>query len=380
MIVRAFPYEALPIIDRTTLDAEVHLRAAARCWVDVSSFGRVLSELTTATTTIVVEDTRSFQLAQIPNDAVGVMISPASAPGMSRAALVDVEPALAHTMVTRALKQRSSRVVDSSRLPASAAPSVAGAFAAILHAALRRAHKGNAMRVVAAGPAQALARDLHSTHHRIVTAWLTVLFGDDAFSARVSVPTSEIPPRTPVKLTKETLLELADLPLSLPLVIATCLCNRSEIATLEIGDAFIVPGLNVSESNGRVFGRVVLIPARAERGVEAVLEDANAVLRTTAGLSNLPWDRAMAIEEEAETSTNPTLEVLEEAPVVVRVELGAVEMKAREWAALSPGDVLLLGRKLGEPAILRASGVEIARGELVQIDGEYGVRILKGTR
>lgn len=73
---------------------------------------------------------------------------------------------------------------------------------------------------------------------------------------------------------------------------------------------------------------------------------------------------------------NATLEVLEDAPVVVRVELGAVEMKAREWAALAPGDVVPLGRKLGDPASLRVGGVEVARGELVQVDGEYGVRIL----
>jgi flagellar motor switch protein FliN/FliY len=74
---------------------------------------------------------------------------------------------------------------------------------------------------------------------------------------------------------------------------------------------------------------------------------------------------------------NATLEVLEDAPVVVRVELGAVEMKAREWAALASGDVIALGRPLGAPAILRVGGVEVARGELVQVDGEYGVRILR---
>jgi flagellar motor switch protein FliN len=381
MMIKAFPYEALPIIDRTTLDAEIHLRQAATRWLDLSTFVSVLSDLTTTTTTVVVEDTRVFQLAQIPHDAVGVVLSPAHAPGMSRGVLIDVDPALAHAMVTRTLKQRSPRVVDSSRLPASAASSVAGAFAAILHAALRRAHKSIALRVVAAGPAQALARDLHGTHHRIVTAWLTVLFGDDAYAARVSLPTSEISAREVAAFSKERLTELGEMPLSLPLVVATCLATRSEISTLEVGDAFLVPGLNVSESTGRVFGKVVLIPPREERGIEAVLEEADAVLRT-GGLLNVPWDRmtTSAASEETSAPTNPTLEVLEDAPVVVRVELGAVEMKAREWAALSPGDVLSLGRKIGEPAILRASGVEIARGELVQIDGEYGVRILKGNQ
>ena len=65
---------------------------------------------------------------------------------------------------------------------------------------------------------------------------------------------------------------------------------------------------------------------------------------------------------------------------MVRVELGVVEMKAREWAALSPGDVVTLGRKLGDPAVLRVGGIEVARGEIVQVDGEYGVRILGAAR
>ena len=78
----------------------------------------------------------------------------------------------------------------------------------------------------------------------------------------------------------------------------------------------------------------------------------------------------------ADATTTTTLEVLEDAPVVVRVELGSVEMKAREWAELAPGDVVALGRRVGDPAILRVGGVELARGELVQVDGEYGVRIV----
>ena len=75
---------------------------------------------------------------------------------------------------------------------------------------------------------------------------------------------------------------------------------------------------------------------------------------------------------------NATLEALEDAPVVVRVELGVVELPAREWAALADGDVLTLGRKLGDLVVLRVGGVEVARGELVQVEGEYGIRIRRG--
>jgi flagellar motor switch/type III secretory pathway protein FliN len=75
-------------------------------------------------------------------------------------------------------------------------------------------------------------------------------------------------------------------------------------------------------------------------------------------------------QEEADLT-----QIVGETPLVVRLELGSLEMTAAEWAALRPGDVLSSGRRLHEPVVLRAGGREIARGELVDIDGDIGVRI-----
>jgi flagellar motor switch/type III secretory pathway protein FliN len=52
-------------------------------------------------------------------------------------------------------------------------------------------------------------------------------------------------------------------------------------------------------------------------------------------------------------------------------------MSAAEWAALRPGDVVQCGRRIEEPIVLRAGGREIARGELVDIEGEVGIRITR---
>jgi flagellar motor switch/type III secretory pathway protein FliN len=68
-------------------------------------------------------------------------------------------------------------------------------------------------------------------------------------------------------------------------------------------------------------------------------------------------------------------QIVGETPVVVRLELGSVEMSAAEWAALRLGDVIASGRRLEEAVSLRTGGREIARGELVEIEGEIGVRI-----
>ena len=65
-----------------------------------------------------------------------------------------------------------------------------------------------------------------------------------------------------------------------------------------------------------------------------------------------------------------------ETPVVVRVEVGSAQMSAREWAALGAGDVVALGKRIGDHVVLRVGGVEVARGELVDVEGEIGVRIV----
>jgi flagellar motor switch/type III secretory pathway protein FliN len=62
-------------------------------------------------------------------------------------------------------------------------------------------------------------------------------------------------------------------------------------------------------------------------------------------------------------------------PVVVKVEMGEARMAARDWASLTRGDVVALGRRVGDGVILRVGGVAVARGELVEIEGEIGVRI-----
>jgi flagellar motor switch/type III secretory pathway protein FliN len=126
---------------------------------------------------------------------------------------------------------------------------------------------------------------------------------------------------------------------------------------------------------------VLLAAPAQEIGVRAMLgDDGRLVLRE--GTEPLAWTPARAEEKDlnAMSDTQPDADALVqavgEAPVVVRVEIGVAEMRAREWASLTPGDVVALGRKIGEPVTLRVGGVAVARGELVDLDGEVAVRIL----
>jgi flagellar motor switch/type III secretory pathway protein FliN len=372
-----FPYAALPAISREEIRTAARLREAASSYVRSDAVATALAALVGEPVSIVVRRTRPLDAARIPVDGVGVAFSPSDAPGLSRAALVDLESALAAKLLSRALRQRAPHVTDASRAPSA---EVAGALAALLHSAVRRAHAGLPLRVVAAGPAAVLARDLAGVHGRVATAWLTVVLGTEAFDARVSVPLAELPPESGASsLSLDGLIALGDAPIALPLVAATCLAGRDTLAALREGDAFVVPAFPLSAAaSGTLVGPVAVVGATSERGLSAELgEDGRLMLRSDRVASH-PWDHQPNVlhGEPMPGESNPTLEAIEDAPVVVRVELGAVEMKAREWANLAPGDVVTLGRKLGDPAVLRVGGVEIARGELVQVDGEYGVRIL----
>lgn len=80
----------------------------------------------------------------------------------------------------------------------------------------------------------------------------------------------------------------------------------------------------------------------------------------------------MSPAKEAETDT-----LVEELPVELVVELGRVELTGAQVLELDLGDVLALERPLAGRVDLRVSGRLIARGELVNIDGEAGVRLVE---
>lgn len=64
-----------------------------------------------------------------------------------------------------------------------------------------------------------------------------------------------------------------------------------------------------------------------------------------------------------------------ELPVTLVVELGRVNLTVGRVADLKPGAIIELGRSAREPVELTANGRVIARGELVQIDTELGLRV-----
>jgi len=84
-----------------------------------------------------------------------------------------------------------------------------------------------------------------------------------------------------------------------------------------------------------------------------------------------------------ETTTSPApgapggaeLERLYDVPVELAVEIGRTHMTIRETLTLGPGSIVTLNRLAGEPVDLLVNGKPIARGEVVVIDEEFGLRV-----
>ena len=229
----------------------------------------------------------------------------------------------------------------------------------------------------------------------IVEQTFTVLVEGRPYSAAIRFTA----PDSPLK-TKPTTLDAVNpgLHVSLPLVGGLSWVPRDELSTLRAGDIWglgMGPDLETRErerdaavalsvADGVLSGRCALAAPGGTMGFVATLQDASTLV-VGSRLVALPLDvddvdvnvgeEPLVAEEKPKT---PGLEdAVLSAPVVVRVELGSVGMTVQEWSELRAGDVIQCGRRVGANAELRVGGAVVARGELVNVEGELGVRIVE---
>lgn len=69
------------------------------------------------------------------------------------------------------------------------------------------------------------------------------------------------------------------------------------------------------------------------------------------------------------------MELLRGVEMELAVEIGRAKMLVKDLLGLAPGTVVELDRAAGAPADLRVNGRLIARGEVVVVDEEFGLRI-----
>jgi flagellar motor switch protein FliN len=149
------------------------------------------------------------------------------------------------------------------------------------------------------------------------------------------------------------------------------------------------------EAAARVFGPVVLDPGvvmepQVALSAIAAKDDAVAVplveggdIRAVLALALSPWPAEgmgggnVARRESAAPAVQLRggLDMLHDVEMEVSAELGRTRMSVRELLSLTPGAIVELDRAAGSPADLLVNGRLIARGEVVVVDENFGIRV-----
>jgi flagellar motor switch/type III secretory pathway protein FliN len=374
---RPFPWRTLAPVTPASVRALRDVRRWGAARVDLRALNDAIEAVVGAEVDVRVRRAEPVTAARGIADGVAWVVAPADALRLGEGWLIEVEAALAAAVIRRIATPEAAADLD----PRGALPeAAAGALAAVLTTALRRARVQEPMRVLAAGPATALEADFVRGVGRAVAARLTALVDREAFDVRVVAAEHGRLDAPGPRWDARVLAGLGALPLRLPVVACTFSAAAAEVASLRAGDVVVPAEWPLTHARARedwcLEGRVVLAAPAAHHGVAAALvADGRLVLRgETAALPGAP---ATGAPMDDESDTTDLIEAIGDVPVVVRVEIGEAVMPAREWAALGPGDVVTVGRRLGDAVVLRVGGVPIARGELVDVDGEIGIRIVE---
>jgi type III secretion protein Q len=349
--IREYPWARLPRVERAALSARRELRRRVAAGVDGRRLRLALAQLlgddaelgdVTHTEQRVLSEPAFFDAHTIQFPSLGLRVT------------LRPEPDLARACVARLLGQGFELGWADTGIDAA----LRGAGAALALEVARRAARGEAPELVP----EALAQG----------PWLsvghaTLRLGDKPYRLALWAETLALGRPVPVASRPGPLARLGTLPLRVPWVGALSAATVHDVEGLGVGDVW-VPGKQ-AWIGGEPFAAGLLAAPRSERGFPIRVSGETIVL----GAEAVPVHEELTSmsQEEAELT-----QIVGETPLVVRLELGSLEMTAAEWAALRPGDVLSSGRRLEEPVVLRAGGREIARGELVDIDGDIGVRII----
>jgi flagellar motor switch/type III secretory pathway protein FliN len=349
---RAFPWEKLPRVERAALRARRELSSRVAAGIDLRRLSQALGQLLGSDTelgeVVLGERRRGEEPAPSLFDAHTLQF-----PRLGVKLTLWPEPDLARACVARLLGQGFELGWADTGIDAT----LRGAGAALALEIARRASRDEAPQLVTTATASA---EWQSAGHA------TLRLGGKPYRVELSAEALELGHPVPAAKSPVRLSQLGSVPIRLPWIGALSAATVSEIEALSVGDVW-VPGKS-SWIAGEPLSAGLLAAPSSAHGVPIRVSAGRIVLGAEA--VRVHEELTSMSEEESELA-----QIVGETPIVVRLELGSLEMSAAEWAALRPGDVVQCGRRIEEPVILRAGGREIARGELVDIEGELGVRI-----
>jgi type III secretion protein Q len=160
--------------------------------------------------------------------------------------------------------------------------------------------------------------------------------------------------------------------------------SAGELETLVVGDAVVFDGVRAAAAAEAWPARVVVgAPGAESYAAEAVVSRA-ADVTIAREFVRAPTEEGFMETRARGSVVNGTpvgeTTMLASAPIEIVAELARVTLRGDEVLGLGPGAVLRLAGTRGTSVALRVGGEIWAEGELVDVDGELGVRVTTSLR
>jgi flagellar motor switch protein FliN/FliY len=82
-------------------------------------------------------------------------------------------------------------------------------------------------------------------------------------------------------------------------------------------------------------------------------------------------------EDQSKNSPGWNIDLLLDVELPITISFGETEMQLKDVLKLGVGSVIELDKSVNDPVTVIVNQKPIAKGEVVMVDGNYGVRILE---
>jgi flagellar motor switch protein FliN/FliY len=123
------------------------------------------------------------------------------------------------------------------------------------------------------------------------------------------------------------------------------------------------------------FGLSAALVAELREKAEAAKAEAAKAVAAPSAPSAAPSSPSIPASDSAPGTGTGALDMLMDVQLGLTLRFGSRQMLLREILDLNPGAVIELDRKVAEPVDLLLDGKLVARGEVVVINGDYGLRV-----
>lgn len=154
------------------------------------------------------------------------------------------------------------------------------------------------------------------------------------------------------------------------------LLNKDEtIKAISDDNTSSVKNDNINNTDSNLKQESVNVDNRSSNNTLNVNVDTNvkgSVKQTPVNVKKFELEEFDSIENKV---YNESINLIEDIPIDITVELGRTIRKIGEILEYGPGTIIELDKLLGEPLEIFANGKFIAKGEVVVIDDNFGIRI-----